>query len=254
VVLAPISVDVGDLVESLYGAADHPALVQRNVTWCMWSAVRARMSAAPAAPPDLDRIKAPYERWHQITVAMNAVLRACASGTSTKTGEARRYVYGSTTFRRSLVYGMGIFPKPGVERPRLRAVQGDQNDSGLLNKIGRQPGPFDIIIDDGSHVNEHVKTSFRSLFPYVRPGGLYVVEDLQTAYWPGYGGNDTDLVTADTSMGMLKALVDGLNYTELPADGRTRRRTPTGMWWVCTSITTSPWWRRASTPRTACRS
>ena len=119
-------------------------------------------------------------------------------------------------FPRGLVYGLDIFPKPGVRGPRMRAVQGDQSDPKFLDELGRRLGPFDIVIDDGSHINDHVKTSFGSLFPHVRPGGLYVIEDLQTAYWPGYGGDDQDLVNADTSIRMLKALVDGLNHQELP--------------------------------------
>jgi hypothetical protein len=118
-------------------------------------------------------------------------------------------------FHRGLVYGLDIFDKPGVTGPRIRTIQGDQNDPELLAELGRRFGPFDIVIDDGSHVNEHVKTSFRCLFPFVRPGGLYVVEDCQTAYWPGYGGDDRDLINADTSIGMLKRLVDGLNHQEI---------------------------------------
>jgi len=35
---------------------------------------------------------------------------------------------------------------------------------------------YDIIIDDGSHVPEHILKSFKALFPVVRPGGIYVVE------------------------------------------------------------------------------
>jgi demethylmacrocin O-methyltransferase len=119
-------------------------------------------------------------------------------------------------FPRGLVYGLDIFPKPGACGPRMRAVQGDQSDPEFLDELGRRLGPFDIVIDDGSHLNDHVKTSFGSLFPHVRPGGLYIIEDLQTAYWPGYGGDDQDLVNADTSIRMLKALVDGLNHQELP--------------------------------------
>jgi hypothetical protein len=118
-------------------------------------------------------------------------------------------------FHRGLVYGLDIFDKPGVKGPRIRTIQGDQNDPEFLAELGRRFGPFDIIIDDGSHVNEHVKTSFRCLFPFVRLGGLYVVEDSQTAYWPGFGGDDRDLINADTSIGMLKCLVDGLNHQEI---------------------------------------
>ena len=46
--------------------------------------------------------------------------------------------------------------------------------------------PWDIIIDDGSHVPYHQVFSFFSLWKAVVPGGLYVIEDVETNYWkPG---------------------------------------------------------------------
>ena len=55
---------------------------------------------------------------------------------------------------------------------------GSQDDTSFLEKIVEQHGPFDIIIDDGSHIDVHIKKSFECLFPYLRNGGTYVVEDI----------------------------------------------------------------------------
>ena len=44
---------------------------------------------------------------------------------------------------------------------------------------------FDIVIDDGGHFNDGIITSFNGLWPYVKPGGFYAVEDLGCAYGPG---------------------------------------------------------------------
>jgi demethylmacrocin O-methyltransferase len=118
-------------------------------------------------------------------------------------------------FRRGLVYGLDIADKSSVRGPRIRTIQGDQGDPAFLEELGRRLGPFDIVIDDGSHENEHVRTSFQALLPHVRDGGLYLIEDLQTAYWPGYGGENHDLNNTTTSIGMLKGLVDGLNHREI---------------------------------------
>ena len=52
---------------------------------------------------------------------------------------------------------------------------------------------LDIIIDDGSHINEHVIRTFQYLFPKLKPGGIYVVEDTQTSYRQDYGGDDKNL-------------------------------------------------------------
>jgi cephalosporin hydroxylase len=60
-------------------------------------------------------------------------------------------------------------------------LQGDQTDVKRLRQIAEQYGPFDLVIDDGSHVSDHQATTIRSLLPHVRPGGLYVVEDTHTS-------------------------------------------------------------------------
>lgn len=116
-------------------------------------------------------------------------------------------------FPRGLVYGMDIHSKPKVTGPRIRTIQGDQNDPGFLRDMAEQIGPFDVVIDDGSHVNEHVRTSFEALFEFVRPGGYYIVEDLQTSYWPAFGGEDPP-GSRRTTMGLLKDLLDSIHVGE----------------------------------------
>ena len=41
---------------------------------------------------------------------------------------------------------------------------------------------MDVIIDDGSHVGRMQLEAFRSLWPHLAPGGVYIVEDLMFAY------------------------------------------------------------------------
>lgn len=53
--------------------------------------------------------------------------------------------------------------------------------------MAESDAPYDIIIDDGSHMVRHVIASFEALFPYLRRGGLYIIEDLHTSYWKRYG-------------------------------------------------------------------
>jgi demethylmacrocin O-methyltransferase len=122
-------------------------------------------------------------------------------------------------FPRGTVHGLDIHEKHGIAEPRVVPLRGDQGDAAYLAGLAEDIGPFDIVIDDGSHLNHHVLTSFGALFPHVRPGGLYVIEDTQTAYWPGWGGNATDLNDPGTSMGLVKTLLDGLNHQERRPDG-----------------------------------
>lgn len=48
------------------------------------------------------------------------------------------------------------------------------------------PGPFDIIIDDGSHVSADIVDTFRLNWSEVKPGGLFVIEDLKCTHNPQY--------------------------------------------------------------------
>jgi hypothetical protein len=76
----------------------------------------------------------------------------------------------------------------GVEdrSSNLKAVsvyRGDQSKKETMDYLIAK-GPWDIIIDDGSHVPSHMIFSLFSLWNSVKPGGLYIIEDLETNYWP----------------------------------------------------------------------
>jgi hypothetical protein len=71
---------------------------------------------------------------------------------------------------------------------RIRTVWGtDQADSERLKEIvvTQFSGPLDLVIDDASHFYGPTKSSFETLFPLLRPGGLYVIEDWAWNHWKG---------------------------------------------------------------------
>jgi predicted O-methyltransferase YrrM len=56
----------------------------------------------------------------------------------------------------------------------------DQADVHRLSEIIEKEflgTPIDLVIDDASHLYEQTRASFEVLFPRVRPGGLYIIED-----------------------------------------------------------------------------
>jgi 2-polyprenyl-3-methyl-5-hydroxy-6-metoxy-1,4-benzoquinol methylase len=65
---------------------------------------------------------------------------------------------------------------------RISIVQADQADARSMERIGKDFGPFDIIIDDGSHVIAHQEISARALWPYLKDGGVYLIEDCHQGY------------------------------------------------------------------------
>lgn len=69
---------------------------------------------------------------------------------------------------------------------RIRTYWGtDQGDSARLREIVQAEfeGSLDLVIDDASHIYDLTKRSFETLFPLLRPGGLYVVEDWAWGHW-----------------------------------------------------------------------
>ena len=69
----------------------------------------------------------------------------------------------------------------------FEVICGKQEDPGIMALISHQVKP-QIIIDDGGHQAAFQMASFDGLFPHLPQGGLYVIEDLHTAYW-NWGGN-----------------------------------------------------------------
>ena len=116
-------------------------------------------------------------------------------------------------FPKGQIHGVDLHDKSPHQENRISIHQGDQSDSEFLAELIRRTGAPDIIIDDGSHIVDHVRITFDTLFPLLAENGIYVIEDLQTSYWPEFGGS-TELRSRDTTIGWLKDRVDGLNYEE----------------------------------------
>ena len=66
----------------------------------------------------------------------------------------------------------------------------------------------DIVLDDGGHMMSHVVASFSTLYPQVAKSGIYMVEDLHTAYWDEYEGG---LRKSSIFIELCKSLIDELN-------------------------------------------
>lgn len=117
-------------------------------------------------------------------------------------------------FMHAQVFGLDIYEKSFPKEARIHTFQGSQTDAEILSTIHGKAGDFDIIIDDGSHRSPHVIESFGLLFPMLKEGGLYVVEDTQTSYWPQYEGAGIESNESSTTSNFFKQLTDGLNHAE----------------------------------------
>jgi hypothetical protein len=98
----------------------------------------------------------------------------------------RRYFHNPET----VIVGIDIDPacaRFDSSRENVHVRIGSQADAAFLATVTRDFGPFDIIIDDGSHQSSHMIASFNHLFAgALRDDGIYLVEDLHANYWEGY--------------------------------------------------------------------
>jgi hypothetical protein len=84
------------------------------------------------------------------------------------------------------IYGLDINKE--FINGKLIVYKGDQSSTGDLEKLVSHTGnDIDVIIDDGSHIPEHQLFSFNKLFSHVKPGGVYIIEDIETSYWKKNG-------------------------------------------------------------------
>lgn len=120
------------------------------------------------------------------------------------------------------IVGCDITPECGelvYEDPRVHLVVGDANHPDTKKMITSISERYDIIIDDGSHINADIIKAFSHYYPILSPGGIYFVEDLHTSYWDGWGGG---LLLPLSAMALFKRLADMPNY-EHWRNGRTRK-------------------------------
>jgi len=111
------------------------------------------------------------------------------------------------------IFSLDIYDKSPQEERRIKIFRGSQVDTTFLDEVVESIGTIDVIIDDGSHINEHVIATFQHLFPKLKQNGIYIIEDTQTSYLEHYGGS-LDLENPNTLMNFFKKFPDNLNHKE----------------------------------------
>ena len=92
------------------------------------------------------------------------------------------------THRDTHIFGVDL-NECHIDDPRVSTIQADQAAKPPIKYS------LDIVIDDASHISSKTIASFQVWFPQLKPGGLYIVEDLATSYYlggPTESNNDPD--------------------------------------------------------------
>jgi SAM-dependent methyltransferase len=77
------------------------------------------------------------------------------------------------------IYGVDIEPScKACEGDSVRVFIGDQADRNFWKRLRNEVDALDIVIDDGGHQAEQQIVSLEELLPLLRPGGVYLCEDV----------------------------------------------------------------------------
>jgi hypothetical protein len=85
-------------------------------------------------------------------------------------------------FSDAQIYGLDNNVDSLIEGDRIKSLSCDQADIVDLSRAAAWAGDgFDFILDDGDHRAASQWPAFHVLFPLVKPGGLYIIEDADAA-------------------------------------------------------------------------
>lgn len=108
-------------------------------------------------------------------------------------------------FPKASIVGVDIDPNASRHtEERITIEIADQSNLEHLSVLSRRYGPFDVIIDDGSHFWNHQVESLHALFPELKKGGVYILEDIDTSYFPADYSNGA----TTSAMDYIKQLLD----------------------------------------------
>jgi len=109
--------------------------------------------------------------------------------------------------------------------PGIEVLIGDQESPPFLKAANDSRGPFDIVIDDGGHTTRQQLVSYETLFPLLRDGGVYLVEDVHTSMWPWFVDPDLGISFLDVATRQAEKLtwwhrdpMSFLRYGKPPAE------------------------------------
>lgn len=89
--------------------------------------------------------------------------------------------YGNPT-----IIAVDIKDKKQFDTSNTKTIVADQGNVNELSSRLKEFAPsYDLIIDDGSHIFSHQISCFATLFPHLKSGGIYILEDLHTSFIHG---------------------------------------------------------------------
>lgn len=117
------------------------------------------------------------------------------------------------------IFVTDIYDKKDLGHNRVFFRKGDQKDDGFWNGLLNETGAPDIFIDDASHINPLTLRTFEIVYPVLKDGGLYCIEDVESSWWEEHGFQgckDPEDYKAPTAINLVRWLMNDLNKKHVP--------------------------------------
>jgi SAM-dependent methyltransferase len=110
-------------------------------------------------------------------------------------GQGGSMVLWDKWFRPERLVGLDIIREPlealeqyRADKPHIRTYYSHRQETGATLGRAREnfPNGIDLVIEDASHHYEPSRITFQNIFPLVRPGGWYIIEDWSWAHSRAY--------------------------------------------------------------------
>lgn len=107
------------------------------------------------------------------------------------------------------VIGIDVDPASSILAGQGIEIEiGDQGDPDFWEGFKARHPVVDVLIDDGGHRMQQLRTTFDQMLPAISPNGVYLAEDLHTSYWKPFGGGFRH---KDSFIEFMKDGIDSLN-------------------------------------------
>lgn len=107
-------------------------------------------------------------------------------------------------FENAKIIGVDLYDKSEIKKDSRVEIHKFSQDDGMAFYNLFQQGIPDIVIDDASHRNDLTIQTFKIVFPYLKEGAIYVVEDTHTSYWKEHFNGSMDLESQETIIGFFR--------------------------------------------------
>lgn len=154
-------------------------------------------------PFQTDKLPRYWDAYIRIAAELGPYARVCEVGVGPTGGSGDMF---TALFPLGQVVGVDRNSPPAVWAENVRVVIAEQ-DAAILPELLK--GEFDLIVDDASHVGQKTLNTFNLLFPMVKRGGYYVIEDWQCDVWAGQWGEAWNQGLYEVVREMIRLLTPG---------------------------------------------